>query len=74
VEKVETTLDEFGSLLPVFVRYGLGRNRFRDVIVRHLHDGAGWNAGARHGEDPAHSRKLTARAPVPGTHAPCTDA
>ena len=27
VEKVETTLDELGSLLPVFDRYGLGRTR-----------------------------------------------
>jgi hypothetical protein len=34
VRTIATTLDELPRLLPVFDRYGLGSNRFHDVIVR----------------------------------------
>ena len=34
VRTITTTLDELPKLLPVFDRYGLGSNRFHDVIVR----------------------------------------
>jgi hypothetical protein len=33
VRSIQTTLDELPALLPAFDRYGLGRNRFQDVIV-----------------------------------------
>ena len=39
VRRVNTTLDQLQSLLPVFDRYGLGRNRFQDVIVWKRTDG-----------------------------------
>jgi len=38
VEQIDTTLDQIEQLLPVFARYGLGKNKFLDVIVR---DGPG---------------------------------
>jgi hypothetical protein len=34
VEQIDTTLDQIEQLLPVFVRSGLGKNRFLDLIVR----------------------------------------
>ena len=34
VQRINTTLDELPKLLPVFDRYGLGSNRFLDVIAR----------------------------------------
>lgn len=34
VRSITTTLDELPKLLPVFDRYGLGSNRFHDVIAR----------------------------------------
>ena len=40
VETIDTTLDRLPGLLPVFERYGLGRNKFRDVISRPSANGA----------------------------------
>jgi hypothetical protein len=34
VERIDTTLDQIDPLLPVFVRSGLGKNRFLDLITR----------------------------------------
>jgi hypothetical protein len=34
VQRVQTTLDQLSTLLPTFERYGLGRNRFQDIIAR----------------------------------------
>ena len=40
VEAIDTTFDRLPALLPVFERYGLGCNKFSDVISRSSANGA----------------------------------